>query len=634
MRPALLVLLAACGGGSGDETTADASLPASSGNIEILSPEGGDTLSPEVTVLGRALGDSVRVNGVATPVASGEFETVITLEPGPQQIVVEGDGGARATVDVVIDGENPLVTITSPELGSFIEGDRLVVTGQVTDGSDVTVTVEDEPVALDAEGRFSFEREVDPGAHRLRVLAEDVAGNRGSAAVAAVVGRFGPEGELVSRAVEMAVGRPGLDVLEEVVAELLEPGLIAQRLRGRRVVERRLYDVIVRGYRHRSASLALTPMDGQLQVRVILERVRVPIEVDALVDLDGEARAERVRLDGTVAIDMGEDGVPRIRLTDRAVRMPGFEIDIDGLPGFVDEGLITRAVKGTVEESIEAEVADAVPGGLEAALNFVNAERTVSFLTREVTFASRLAALSAFDAGLSAALDFGLVVGEDRALDGPGPLVLPTEAPEMEGSVPLEVAVSVDVLNAAAYDVWSTRGLYLDFEMFAMEGGFLDLRTLERVLPDQELDEDTPLGVEILAALPPVVTPTDGGQLQIVVPDIRLALFAAGADEPLRTLTAALTATLEARAGDDRITLEVVDPQIVVDPADGLGPFAGTPQQIDSGLDRILYPLLAPTAEGLGFGVPSFAGLTAVPRDIATDGGYLKFEGQLQAAGP
>ncbi len=639
MRLTLALLVAACSTsqspapGVTGNGAADASMPEMTGNIEILSPSPGQTLRPEITVEGLATGVEVTVNGVAVPVASGEFETELTLPPGPQQIVVVGDDG-MATVDVFVDDANPAVLVESPELASFIEGDRIAVTGRVSDDSTVTLTVEGDPVDLDGEGRFTFERAVSPGGHRLRLIAEDAAGNKGSAVVTAVTGTFGPVGELTADAVHVALGREGLDLVAQVAAGYLTPAQIRPRLRGRKIVERRLYDVTTRGYRHGSSSLRLVPMDGQLQVVVTLTDVVVPFEVDALVDLDGDARARSVRLRGTLAIDQDEDRRPRVRLAQRTVSMEDFEVDIDGLPGFVDKGLITREVKGTVEEAVEDAVEEEVPGGIEAAFGYINTDRSVTFMTQEVVFESRLSALGVFDSGVYAGVDFGLVTEDERSMMGPGPLVLASEPPVMDGAAQFEVAVALDVLNAAAYDVWSTGTLALDFETFPTEGGLIDAGLLRRVLPENDLDPSTPIGFEISAELPPVVTQTPDDHLELVVPDIRIALFEPGGEEPIRTITAAVIATLDARPDGDQIALDLLNPRINLDPADDLGPFSASPDQVDSGLLRLLFPLLAPLAEGQGLVVPNIGGLTASLEDIVTEGGFVRCNGALETANP
>jgi RHS repeat-associated protein len=159
-------------------------------SLAITDPEEGYvTKEPTVTISGTvedSTSVAVSVNGTpATVEENGDFTAPVSLTEGVNAIAVTATDTAgnasTLTWKVRKDTTPPLLTISQPAEGAITAADSILVAGVVTDPpvlAGLTVTLEDVPVSVEADGSFSGYLELPAqGAFSFTVVATDTVGN-------------------------------------------------------------------------------------------------------------------------------------------------------------------------------------------------------------------------------------------------------------------------------------------------------------------------------------------------------------------------------------------------------------------------------------------------------------------------
>jgi hypothetical protein len=157
------------------------------------------TLLQEVPAITRAdsvlivaeteVGASVFVNGIAPAEILTRpdgihafFSMEVAIIEGPNTITVMAMDAlrnqGRLTVAVTADREAPYLVIISPEQDALVRGTDVQVKGHTADRSAVTVTVNGQAAALDADGNFSVPVPIAGDVTRIETIAVDGAGNQ------------------------------------------------------------------------------------------------------------------------------------------------------------------------------------------------------------------------------------------------------------------------------------------------------------------------------------------------------------------------------------------------------------------------------------------------------------------------
>ncbi|NTX62301.1 hypothetical protein HUA74_16725 [Myxococcus sp. CA051A] len=136
----------------------------------------------EVEVVDANPVDHVEVGGeLLSKGADGRWRRGVSVLEGSNLLVVTvvdaaGNTSTRS-VSVVRDSTSPVLTVVEPEDGARIPGLTVTVRGVVTDATTVALTLNGTPAVLGADGAFSIERTLVPGATSLELRAKDAAGN-------------------------------------------------------------------------------------------------------------------------------------------------------------------------------------------------------------------------------------------------------------------------------------------------------------------------------------------------------------------------------------------------------------------------------------------------------------------------
>ena len=192
-------------------------------SLSIDTPEAGSIVqrSP-VRVEGSATGAglvAVVVAGMEVPVGDdGRFRANLPLPDGAHIITAEAAGRA-VEVGFAVDAGGPEFDIVEPARGLFHDpeasGPGVMVRGTVTDiGSGISsLTVDGREVAFDDKGAFSTTVTPTPGLSTIELVAKDGAGHSSSAQRSVVSGRFAPPDSPVDGALDVKLGRDGLEAV-------------------------------------------------------------------------------------------------------------------------------------------------------------------------------------------------------------------------------------------------------------------------------------------------------------------------------------------------------------------------------------------------------------------------------------
>lgn len=137
------------------------------------------TASPTTTIELTLNGEAAGTTEVSE---NGQFEIPVTLAEGNNELKVTStlDGkttGESAPVTVVLDTASPTVTITAPANGEKISRESVTVTGTVEDANLDFVKVNGQKATV-TNGKFSHRMLIDSGTNTIKVIAQDLAGNR------------------------------------------------------------------------------------------------------------------------------------------------------------------------------------------------------------------------------------------------------------------------------------------------------------------------------------------------------------------------------------------------------------------------------------------------------------------------
>ena len=194
-----VALFAGCNGSKADNTGRFTVGENDRPTLTIESPAEGEVLeTTAVTVEGAAPGlTEVAINGQPFRVVEGRFSAELEFAEGSRAVRVEGEGVTPQSVNFFVDLSPPIITLTTPEPGRFVEGfegDQLLFRGEVFDaGAGVErVEIGGFPVQLAADGRFEATVPLNVGGNVLDVRAYDKAGREAVALRGAVYGDFTP----------------------------------------------------------------------------------------------------------------------------------------------------------------------------------------------------------------------------------------------------------------------------------------------------------------------------------------------------------------------------------------------------------------------------------------------------------
>jgi Glucodextranase, domain B len=534
------------------------------------------------------------------------------------------------------DAVAPRVEVSEPPRGEVLEGaDRVTVVGKVTDEEGLDyVTVNGEPVPLDAKGGFRHELRLAPGVTLIEVLGRDLAGNEERDTRAVMAGTLVPVDTKVEHAFKVNLDAEALRVAGVVAGNALREADLTALLADLNPVARFDEDCIgarldITKVDKGAVSLEIDPRASGLHVEGYVEDVDLTVAVTYRLTCESTVETVHVKVDrlyvtGTVAVAL-VGGKLKLELQGLQTRIEGLDVEQGILPAE-----IVAFIEGPASVFLGSALGTVLAGQLPRLLGrFVGergVEQTVEILGKEVSFALEPTQVELDETGLRIELDSRFAIpGQDY---GSRFVISPDAPPDMDAALPVggfRIGLADDALNQVLAAMWAAGVIDQDFDVSS--GDYAGLG----ILFDR---------VQLSLALPPFVVALPGGQgLEVRVGDLTVSVFKKQPNgEELMVTQIALSARLNVRleiTAENKFHLVLDEPTAFIDvlrqDVSGANPLAHADfEELGSFTVANLASLVTQMLENVP--VPVFYGATIEGGSVFTGGpagGYLIANGRL-----
>ena len=566
--------------------------------------------------------DGVSISGLsATFTADGAY--TFTAE----------DAGQTVTAGpVTVDGAGPLVTLTSPARGAWIDGDAVTVEGVVADAvSGVgSLTLNEEEVTLAKDGSFSHALDLTAGPNLLSFAAVDLDGNASDAIIGVIAGAFSED--VLEAGIEAHLNQDGLDAIAEVLVDEFDISAIESGMTSANPIATASLgcvdvEVDVDGLVLDTPTAEVTPSTSGLSLLLTAADLDIDLGID--VDLcgwsssstSGELTADQVDIEVELSLEVDSPGDVEVNIDQTTVTFTSYDEDFGTLSSLLstfgytlsDLGIDTEAI---VEEALVDAIEDAVPGALEDALESVSIDSTLALIDAEADLSARIGDLTTSSDGLTLLLDAKVSGGATHAdvPKHPGSLILGGDAPDYATTPGLYLGLSLDVLNRTLEQLWSAGGVHttLTSDELGLEAAIVGL-----VFPD-----NTELVLILYPQLPPILTPSAGKTpMTLDIPELQVEIWGdADPSMPLTTAAIHLTAGATPAVSTSEIALEISDAELTLDIISESAETVGADEALEGLLSVATGGLAESLLPEIAFELPSMGGFELSPQSIEAAG--------------
>jgi hypothetical protein len=522
-----------------------------------------------------------------------------------------------------IDPTAPRVHITSPVRGT-IAGDveTITVSGTASDDSGViaSVTVNDVPAMVAADGTWTAQVQLVPGTNLLHAIAKDKQGNQGKESRAVVAGPQATLARQVPDAITATLSAQTFDAIGRGAAGYIKSGNVMSALQGMNPVVDAgggpdcLYaQASITSFSVGDADILLAPQTGGLFLSGELTNVRIGMHLQWAVScLDGSRDivigANKVSVQGNLKVGIvGRDF--DIKLENQNVQITGFDLQLGGIPGQIVDLLSLDTAMGPI---LGWATERFVVPMLNKSLAGLNNTKTIDVLGTQVDIDVKPSQIDFTNVGGKVLLNTTL-----RAKGDTGSFVyVPNTLPTMDMSHGFQLAVADDAANQLLTSMWSAKGL--DKTLDLKTGTYGDIGQLYD-------------SVELAVAVPPYVDATDG-KLTLTIGDMVGSFKLAGSVVTQVAINAQVGLQV-VNGPDGKLRFDVGMPTVYVDVLD---------EQIEGSnvLSNAQFEAIASFAltriVGVGAGtlgaipLPSIGGVSVTNLAIDQQAGYLIVDGEVQ----
>jgi hypothetical protein len=520
-----------------------------------------------------------------------------------------------------IDPNAPRVHITTPERGT-IAGDvhTVTVTGTATDDTAVaSVTVNDVPAALAADGTWTATVPVTPGTNLLHAIALDAQGNAGKESRAVVAGPMAPLAQEVPQAITATLSAQTFNAIGHGTAGFLTSGDLAPMLGTAPVMDLGdgpdcLYaKAWITSVTFGDADVTLAPQDGGLWLDVELDQANIGMHLEyAAACVDGSrditVAASHISVSGDMTVGVSGHDFD-IHLDSPNVTVTGFNAELGGIPGAIVDLLHIDTAMGPIlgwatEKFVVPMLNNALAGlNNTKTMDVLGTMVDIDVKPDDIQFSSD-GAIVILDTSLRAHGDSGTFVFTDNTV------------PAMDLSHGFQMAVADDAANQLFTSLWSAKAL--DKTLDLNNGSYGDIGKLY----DQ---------VEISAAVPPFVDASGKG-LVLTVGDL-MATFKNQGSVVTKVAINAQVALQVVKGDDGALRFDVGEPTTYVDvldeDVDGANQLSSS--QFEAITSFALSRVIAVGSGSVGaIPLPSVGGVSVNNLTIAEQTGYLVVDGEVQ----
>jgi hypothetical protein len=526
-----------------------------------------------------------------------------------------------------IDPNAPKIHITSPDRGA-IAGDvhTVTVTGTATDDTGVaTVTVNDVPATLAADGTWTAIVPVVPGTNLLHAIATDLSSNTGKESRSVVAGPMSNLAMQVPNALTASLSAQTFDAIGRGAAGYIKTADLEAIISPSNPVIHAgdpdgpdcLYgEAAITSMTVGDVAVTLAPQAGGLYLDAELSTVKIGMHLQYAVScLDGSRditiAASHISVSGNMAVGLTATNDFDITLDNPNVQLTGFDLELGGVPGEIVDLLHIDTALGPV---IGWATEKFVTPMLNTSLAGLNTTKTMTVLNSQVDISIKPSKLDFSSAGAIIELDTSI-----RAHGDTGKFVFVDNiVPAMDLSHGFSLAVADDAANQAFASMWSAKGL--DDSIMLNNGSYGDIGTLYD-------------SVEIATMAPPFVdasNPANG--LVLTIGDL-MASFKNGAQTTTEAAINAQVGLKVSTGSDGTIKFDVGQPTVYVDVLDegveGANQLSNA--QFEAVTSFALARVIAVGSASLGsIPLPSIGGVGVTDIAINPQTGYLVIAGDVQ----
>lgn len=551
---------------------------------------------------------------------------------GAYTFTAQSDGQTATAGPVYVDGAGPLVILTSPARGAWIEGDAATIEGVVTDAVSGagSLTLNEEAVTLSKDGSFSHAVDLTSGPNLLSFAAVDLDGNASDMVVGVIAGAFSEDA--LEAGIETHLNQDGLDAIAEVLVDELDISALESSLKAANPIATASLgcvdvEVDVDGLAVDAPTAEVTPTSSGLSL--VLEIADLDIDLGIDVDLcgwssastSGELTADQVDIEVELSLAVDGPGDVDVTIDQTTVTFTNYAEDFGTLSSLLSSFGYTLSdlgidSEGIVEDALVDAIEDAVPGALEEALESVRIDSTLALVDAEADLFAEIGALETSSDGLTLVLDAEVSSGATHpdVPAHPGSLILGGDAPDYASTPGLFLGLSLDVLNRTLEQLWNVGGVHatLTSDDLGLEPALVGL-----VFPD-----NTALTLILYPQLPPILTPASGkAPMALDIPELQVEIWGdADPTAPLTTAAIHLTAGATPAVSDSEIALEISDAALTLDIISASAETVGADESLEGLLSVATSGLAESLLPEIAFELPAMGGFEMSPQSIEAAG--------------
>ena len=548
------------------------------------------------------------------------MRNLLTISTGLLLAIAACDGGPGTLP------EPPVLQITSPQRSLVQNGaNAITVTGTVTanvEGDAVEkVTVNGVQATLNADGSFTAQIQIQPGATLIHTIARDVDGGEARDTRAVHAGNLKPNGTIVERAVAAAISKEAFAKIAGAAGTMIEGMDIKTMIAPMQPMLR--YDdpvdltqedcLFARGtindIKFSNVAISLVPKVGGMTFNLQIDNLDVPGRVRwgaACVKGTNDFRvtASKITVGGTLTVT--PDGMKGFAtdLKSPVINVQNLNVSVSGVPdwmtGFLSDG---------VQAAINTFAPMAMKPVMNMALGALGGPQTLDVLGKKLDVQVDPAEVF-FDA------NGGLVVMDMKMLiqgtqSAKGFIYTENGLPQLDPGQGFQLGLADDLAN----------------QMMA-QAGALNLFNLAMPAAGGTFDN-----AEIQMTLPPMISadPADG-KMKVILGDMMSTFTYQGTPVGKAAISAVIDLKIESANNGYGVAVQLGKPEIFVTVVDDIANVTRLEDEdLSKSVEICLTAQIASISKLLaGIPLPQVAGLQMRNLSVGSDDGYVMVKGTLE----
>ncbi|HET9993602.1 MAG TPA: hypothetical protein VFQ65_33925 [Kofleriaceae bacterium] len=519
----------------------------------------------------------------------------------------------------------PVLTITSPARSLIQSGTgKVTVTGSVAPnaaGTPVTkVSVNNIVANVNADGTFSIDIAVKPGAMLLHTEAFDADGGKAQDTRSVEAGELRKPGKNIESAVTTALSKEAFQKISAAAGPLikgldLKPMLAPMQPMVHSGDENGpdcLYgQLFVDDVKMQNVVISLAPVAGGLQFSAEIDGLDVPGHMKyAVACLGGtdntEVKATKVVVSGILQVSPDGMNGFATNLANPNVQLTGLDITSGGVPG----AILSIIPLDSAIEFIMPKVAGLVMKPMmNQALGALAGPKTVNVLGKSLTVQVKPADIEFSANSALVTLDMQMLIG--GAENSKGYIFTDNGQPNMDPGTGMQLGIADDLAN----------------EMLSQ---FVAIGMLNLSMPAQGGTFD---GTQMEMTSPPMISadPADG-KMRLLLPDMTATFTNGGTPVAKAAINATIDLQIQPANGGFGVAIQLGTPTIFVDVLpDIANETRFTNQDLSTAVELCLNnQITSVTALLGGIPLPAMAGLQMKDLSVTGADGYVMVKGALQ----